>query len=170
MMKRSILTKAAAVGLGAVAAAGLFGLVERNPATAANDAIQHGRYLVEIGGCNDCHTPGYLAKEGEVPEGKWLIGDSVGFTGPWGTTYPANLRSFVRQLDEEGWIKFARKTKTRPPMPWFNFRKFTDNDLRAMYRYIQSLPADETQVPEYVPPDQQPKTPHIVMVPQSPKQ
>jgi mono/diheme cytochrome c family protein len=36
--------------------------------TAASAAdIERGRYLVRISGCNDCHTPGYLQHNGEVP-------------------------------------------------------------------------------------------------------
>ena len=34
-----------------------------------------GSYLVNaIGGCNDCHTPGYGMKNGQVPEALWLTG------------------------------------------------------------------------------------------------
>jgi uncharacterized membrane protein len=33
----------------------------------AGDAPQRGRYLVQITGCNDCHTAGYAAAEGAVP-------------------------------------------------------------------------------------------------------
>ena len=43
-------------------------------------------------GCNDCHTAGYMQKDGQVPETEWLTGDSMGWQGPWGTTYAANLR------------------------------------------------------------------------------
>ena len=32
--------------------------------------IERGRYLTKIGGCNDCHTPGYLLREGNVPQKK----------------------------------------------------------------------------------------------------
>lgn len=49
--------------------------------------IKRGRYLVKTVGCNDCHTPAYGLKYGEVPEKDWLIGDQVGWKGPWGTTY-----------------------------------------------------------------------------------
>ena len=45
-----------------------------------------GKYVVTIGGCNDCHTPGYAEKEGKVPEKDWLTGDILGWRGPWGTT------------------------------------------------------------------------------------
>ena len=54
----------------------------------AKDANARGRYLVQIGGCNDCHTPGYAMSGGKVPEKQWLTGDAVGWNGPWGTTYP----------------------------------------------------------------------------------
>ena len=29
-------------------------------ASEADDMVQRGRYLAEIAGCNDCHTPGYM--------------------------------------------------------------------------------------------------------------
>lgn len=135
-----------------------------------DDLLDRGRYLVKIGGCNDCHTPGYTASGGDVPESRWLIGDSIGYSGPWGTTYPANLRSLVAGMSEDDWVRYASTLETRPPMPWFNLRAFTETDLRAMHRYIRSLPEDDTPVPGFVPPDQRPETPHIVMVPQAPKQ
>ena len=57
--------------------------------------VERGRYLAIIGGCNDCHTDGYLQAEGDVPEDRWLLGSPVGWRGPWGTTYPPNLRLSV---------------------------------------------------------------------------
>jgi mono/diheme cytochrome c family protein len=54
--------------------------------------VERGRYIVKIADCNGCHTTGYAASGGEVPEADWLLGDQVGFSGPWGTTYPPNLR------------------------------------------------------------------------------
>jgi len=139
-------------------------------ATAADPSVQRGRYLVRIGGCNDCHTPGYMAKTGNVPEDQWLTGDSLGFHGPWGTTYPSNLRHLLGTMEEESWVRFARNLRTRPPMPWFNLKVMNENDLRAMYRYVRSLPADDTRVPDFVPPGRPPATPHILMTPQPPQQ
>lgn len=163
-----MLIAAAALGAAAHLAVGVyqFGPGEAAP---ADDPIKRGRYLVKIGGCNDCHTPGYIASAGKVPEDRWLVGDSIGYNGPWGTTYPSNLRSLVASMNEDDWVGYARTLETRPPMPWFNLRAFAEADLRALYRYIRSLPADDRTVPDYVPPDRQPETPHIVMVPRSPK-
>lgn len=137
--------------------------------SAVDDPPARGRYLVTIGGCNDCHTPGYLSNAGDVPEARWLTGDSIGFQGPWGTTYPSNLRRLIAAMDEEAWVHYARTLETRPPMPWFNLRAFTEADLRAIHRYIRSLPPDDTSVPDHVPPGRQPATPYIVMVPKSPQ-
>ena len=63
--------------------------------------VERGRYLAIIGGCNDCHTDGYLQAEGDVPEDRWLLGSPVGWRGPWGTTYPPNLRLSVQALTED---------------------------------------------------------------------
>ncbi|MDX1487796.1 MAG: hypothetical protein R3268_06320, partial [Acidiferrobacterales bacterium] len=54
--------------------------------------VERGRYLSVIAGCNDCHTSGYLWSNGDVPEKDWLTGDTLGWRGPWGTTYAVNLR------------------------------------------------------------------------------
>ncbi|TIM60269.1 MAG: cytochrome c, partial [Mesorhizobium sp.] len=97
---------------------------------------------MKIGGCNDCHTPNYLETAGNVPEDRWLIGDSLGFNGQWGTTYPTNLRQLLRTMGEDDWVRSARTIETRPPMPWFNLRAMTEADLRAIHRYVLSLPAD----------------------------
>ncbi len=45
---------------------------------APGQLIERGRYLVKTTGCNDCHTPGYAQREGNVAEKDWLIGDAVG--------------------------------------------------------------------------------------------
>lgn len=60
--------------------------------------VERGRYLAKVTGCNDCHTAGYARAGGKVPESQWLMGDSLGWRGPWGTTYPANLRLYMRGM------------------------------------------------------------------------
>ena len=87
--------------------------------------IKRGRYLVQIGGCNDCHTAGYAPSGGKVPEAQWLLGDALGWHGPWGTTYATNLRLYMQDLTEEQWVKKAKTLNARPPMPWFNVRAMT---------------------------------------------
>lgn len=127
-----------------------------------------GKYLVKIGGCNDCHTAGYAPSGGTTPESQWLLGDQVGFRGPWGTTYPVNLREYMDKLSEAEWISKAKELKTRPPMPWWILNEMTEDDLRAIYQYIKSLGTVENSVPSFVPPEEEPKTPYIQW-PQPPK-
>lgn len=132
--------------------------------------LERGRYVVATSGCNDCHTPHYPESGGKLPQQAWLTGHSVGFQGPWGTTYPANLRLLVQSLTEAEWMKRVR-SEMRPPMPWFSLRDMSDGDLRAMYRFIRSLGAAGNPAPAYVPPGQQVATPYFEFVPKNlPKQ
>jgi mono/diheme cytochrome c family protein len=123
--------------------------------------IKRGRYVVIIGGCNDCHTAGYAPSGGKVPEKEWLMGDALGWNGPWGTTYPSNLRIYMQGLTENQWVKKAKALSTRPPMPWFNVQAMSTADLRAVYRYIRSLGPVGKPAPAYVPPDQTPPQPYV---------
>lgn len=124
--------------------------------------IAKGKYLVEIGGCNDCHTSGYAPSAGKVPENQWLTGDGLGFRGPWGTTYAPNLRSHINKLSEEEWIARSRSIQTRPPMPWWILNAMNQDDLRAIHRYIRSLGNSDNRVPAYLPPGEEPTTPFIL--------
>jgi mono/diheme cytochrome c family protein len=127
--------------------------------------IERGRYLVTLAGCNDCHTPGFMEKGPEVPEGQWLTGLGIGFSGPWGTTYPANLRRIVASITEEQWMVRARVTRL-PPMPSYALQSMTDEDLRAVYRYVRSLGPAGEDAPAYVAPGGKVDTPFFDFVPQ----
>lgn len=130
-------------------------------AMATDSDIMRGKYLIEIGGCNDCHTAGYAPSGGAVQEEQWLLGDALGFRGGWGTTYPPNLRTYMNKLSEKEWLSKAKTLKTRPPMPWWVLNRMTQEDLSAVYAYITQLPVVESNVPEYVAPGEQPKGPYI---------
>ncbi len=128
--------------------------------------LERGKYLLTISGCNDCHTPRYMEVDGKIPESEWLVGAPVGFQGPWGTTYPANLRLAVNAISEEAWLARARASM-KPPMPWFNLAAMSDADLKAVYHYIRALGPKGSPAPQYVPPGQQVNTPYFVFVPQN---
>jgi mono/diheme cytochrome c family protein len=159
-MKRSIVIIATA----ALAALSAASVQAAQPGQAAT--IERGRYLVQISGCNDCHTPGYAESAGKLPDADWLVGSPVGFQGPWGTTYPANLRLAIDRMSEDQFLARAR-SEMRPPMPWFNLRAMTDSDLRAMYWYIKSLSPKGVPAPSYAAPGQKDDTPYFVFVPQN---
>jgi mono/diheme cytochrome c family protein len=127
----------------------------------ADPRIERGRYLVKIAGCNDCHTAGYAQTGGKVPEAQWLTGDVLGWQGPWGTTYPVNLRTYMQGMTEDQWVKKAKSLTTRPPMPWFALHDMTSADLRALHRYIRHLGPAGEPAPAYVPPGQSAAQPYI---------
>lgn len=130
--------------------------------------VNRGRYLAKIGGCNDCHTAGYAPSGGKVPEKDWLLGDKLGWRGPWGTTYPTNLRQFIDKMSEKDWMAYAKTIETRPPMPWFAIRDMTAGDQRALYHFMKSLGPAGEPAPAYVPPNQEPPQP-FVQFPASPQ-
>ena len=122
-------------------------------------SIERGRYMVLTGHCNNCHTAGYAATSGKVPEEKWLMGNPVGWRSKAGTVYGTNLRLFVSNLSEDAWVQVIRTAEPRPPMPWWSVRATSDEDLRAMYRYIRSLQPLGDPAPAFLPPDQPPPRP-----------
>ena len=152
-MNRNVCRAAAAAVLGALACQG---------ALAQSASVDRGRYLAKIAGCNDCHTAGYAPTGGKVPEDKWLLGDNVGFSGPWGTTYPSNLRLSLAKMSEEQWVAFARSSQLRPPMPWFALRDMSTSDLRSIYRLVRQLKGGPGEpAPAFVPPGTKPSGPVI---------
>lgn len=150
----------------AMAATGV--LFSGNAPAADDAAIARGRYLLLVGGCNDCHTAGYGLANGKVAEKDWLQGDSIGWRGPWGTTYASNLRLYFQGVSETQWLKTAKTMEYRPPMPWFTLRQMKERDLRDLYRFVRSLGPAGKPAPDYVPPDRQPAGP-VIQFPAPPK-
>jgi mono/diheme cytochrome c family protein len=130
--------------------------------------IERGRYLVTLGNCNDCHTAGYAPGDGKTPEKDWLLGDELGFRGPWGTTYPTNLRLSLSKMTEDQWVHYARHLKARPPMPWFTLNQWSDADLRSLYQYVRHLGPAGKPAPNALPPEQKPQGP-VIQWPAPPK-
>lgn len=120
------------------------------PVTTAE--LDRGRYLVRVGGCNDCHTAGYAASAGNVPEQEWLLGDSMAYEGPWGTSFPTNLRLTMLRYNDQDWLRHARSFATRPPMPWFTVHAMSDQDLLAVLRFVQWLGPKGEPAPQPLPP------------------
>lgn len=128
-------------------------------------SVEEGARIAIIGGCHDCHTDGFAITEGQIDPEKALRGSPVGFQGPWGTTYPANLRITLSKLSEDEFVEYGHSFKTRPPMPWFNVHKLTESELRSFYQYVKSLGEPGEPAPAFVEPGAAPKTPFIVFAP-----
>lgn len=137
-----------------------------SPAKAADVvSVEEGLRIATIAGCHDCHTEGFAQSGGQVDPEKALMGSHVGFQGPWGTTYPANLRISLSKMSEDEFVRYGHEVKTRPPMPWFGLHAMTDNELRSIYQYVKSLGEPGEPAPAYVKPGGVPKAPFIVFAP-----
>lgn len=123
--------------------------------------IDRGRYMVEIMGCNDCHTSGTIGGASHIPEEDWLLGSDRGFYGPWGTAYPTNLRLLLTSMSEDDWLVLAKKMRRNSPMAWSWLPKVADQDLRAMYRFVSFLGPKGVQAPDRLPAGVKPTTDYI---------
>ena len=123
---------------------------------ADREQITRGKYLVTLGLCNDCHTPGYFF--GKPDMARYLGGSEVGFEMPGlGVFHGRNLTPDVEtgigawSVDD---IVKAIQTGTRPDgrilapiMPWHAFAELTQPDALAIAAYLKSLPPVSNQVP-----------------------
>ncbi|TAM48371.1 MAG: cytochrome C [Burkholderiaceae bacterium] len=132
--------------------------------SAEKRAIEHGRFLINYGGCQDCHTPGWGENGGKASKDKLLTGSGMNFQGPWGTTYPPNLRLYVQKLNAKEWIANVRSLKARPLMPVWVFSYLSDRDLTDMYAYIHALGPAGEPAHAYVPPGQDAPGPYLKLI------
>ncbi|MDW8105657.1 MAG: cytochrome c, partial [Armatimonadota bacterium] len=88
---------------------------------------------------------------------------NTAFFGPWGVAFAANLtpdeETGIGIWDEELFIKVMRTGKhwgagrdIARIMPWHQYAKMTDEDLKAILAYLKSLPPIKNEVPELIPP------------------
>jgi mono/diheme cytochrome c family protein len=135
------------------------------PSSNVDPLIARGRYLVGYGSCNDCHTPGWRESDGKIPVADWMVGTSLGYRGPWGTSYPANARREFSRISENDWLFMAGSRGGHWPMVWHDIRMLDEDDRRAIYRFIKSLGAKGVDSPNDLSPSLEPKTPYVWVVP-----
>jgi hypothetical protein len=101
------------------------------------------------------------------PSGPWTSSIAVtntAFAGAWGTSFTANLtpdaETGLGKWTAETFIAALRTGRHEgkgrpilPPMPWPMIRTLTDEDLRAVFAYLQSLPPIRNRVPAPVDPE-----------------
>lgn len=107
----------------------------------------------------------------DVPKGdahKWVMtaaATGTAFAGPWGISFAMNLTpdsvTGIGTWTEDMFIKTIRTGKhwgtsrpIMPPMPAASFAHMTDDDLKAIYAYLRTVPSVHNQVPDYIPPVQ----------------
>jgi hypothetical protein len=96
--------------------------------------------------------------------GPWVwsgAATNTAFAGPWGVSYAFNLtpdkNTGIGIWTEDIFMKTIRTGRhwgvarpILPPMPWQNVREMTDDDLRAVYAYLRSIPPVSNKVPDAV--------------------
>jgi cytochrome c553 len=99
----------------------------------------------------------------EAPWGMAGAVTNTAWHGPWGTSFTANLtpdkETGLGAWTEQEFIDALRSGRHRgrgrpilPPMPWQMVGKMTDEDLKAVFAYFQSVPPIRNRVPEPIPP------------------
>jgi len=101
-----------------------------------------------------------------LPPGPWMIvasGDVTAWSGPWGVSFTRNLtpdkETGLGDWTEQNFIDTIRSGKRLgkgrallPPMPWEAFSHLTDDELKAIFAYLRTIPAVKNPVPEPMPP------------------
>jgi mono/diheme cytochrome c family protein len=102
--------------------------VQQVAAPPRGPSVEHGAYLAQVSGCGTCHGP---ALDGQnIPQGP-PPGPNLRLVKGW------TEEQFVRSLREG--VDPAGKRLT-DEMPWREYGRGTDEDLRALYLYLRSLP------------------------------
>jgi mono/diheme cytochrome c family protein len=105
-----------------------------------------------------------LAAPPKLGDGGWMwsgAATNTAFAGPWGISYARNLTpdevTGIGIWTEEMFIKTLRTGRhwgvsrpILPPMPWQNYARATDEDLKSIYAYLRSLKPIRNEVPEAV--------------------
>ena len=85
------------------------------------------------------------------------------WSGPWGISYTANMtpdpETGIGAWSEENFVQAIRTGKhlgagrdILPPMPWPMYRNLSDEDLKAIFAYLKTIPPIRNKVPDPVPP------------------
>ncbi len=143
-------------------------------ASAADPQIERGKYLVTLGGCNDCHTPGYFL--GKPDFSRTLGGSDVGFAIPGKGVFVGRNLTPDKDTGLGNWtddqIISALTAGIRPDgrrlapiMPWQALSHLTSGDAHAIVAYLRSLPPVKNAVPGPFGPKDVPSTLVFVIVP-----
>jgi mono/diheme cytochrome c family protein len=102
----------------------------------AGPTVEYGHYLAEVAGCTGCHGPE-------------LVGGII--AGPPGSPPSANLTpAALGSWTEADFFRAIREGKRPdgreldPSMPWRYNARMTDDELRAIWLYLQTVPPKET--------------------------
>jgi len=112
------------------------------------------------------HPAALVMPPTRLPEGPWMgvfSGTLTAWAGPWGVSFAANLtpdkETGLGAWTETTFVETIRAGRVMgkgrmilPPMPVDALRNLTDQDLQAMFAYLQTIPVVVNRVPEPVAP------------------
>jgi mono/diheme cytochrome c family protein len=134
-------TRLGPIGRALVVAGQLTLIVDRTPSipypapVPSGATLEYGRYLASVSGCIGCHGPGLSggAVEGPpgVPPASNLTSDPSGLATWTEADFERALRHGVR----------PNGTQIDIFMPWPNFSGLTDDEVKALWLYLRSVPA-----------------------------
>jgi hypothetical protein len=120
---------------------------EEIPQPVESDTVEYGEYLTRLARCEFCHSP--RNNRTRMPtKGREFTG-GVEFQGRQGTFLSTNLTRHDSGLANMSRAEFISLFRGREGpvsgdvdiMPWTYFGGMTDQDLGAIYDYLQSLPS-----------------------------
>ena len=143
-------------GIVGTVCAAVVGLVSVTSASAQQSQVERGKYLVTLGSCTDCHTPGYFF--GKPDLARYLGGAEVGFEIPGlGVFHGPNLTpdsetglgncTLAKILTAIQTGKRPDGRELAPIMPWRAFANLTKDDVTAIAVFLKSIPAVKNKVP-----------------------
>ncbi len=97
----------------------------------------------------------------KLADGPWVwsgAGTNTAFAGPWGVSFTANLtpdpETGLGKWTEDTFIQAIRTGRHEgvgrpilPPMPYPFYSQATDEDLKAIFAFLQSIPPIQNRVP-----------------------
>jgi mono/diheme cytochrome c family protein len=142
--------------------------------SAAELEVARGKYLVTIGGCGDCHTPGSFL--GKPDSSRTLGGSEVGFAIPgMGVFVGPNLTpdpetGLGKWTDDQIITAFTAGLlpdgrRLAPIMPWRALAQLSPDDAHAIVAYLRSLPPVKNKTPGPFGPKEVPSTLVFTIVP-----
>lgn len=107
------------------------------------------------------HSNMDLPKLDETQLESWVLFNfhNTAVVGPWGVSFAANLtsdESGIGNWSEEQFRKAMKEGKYKgldgtrhllPPMPWQNYSKLSDEDIKAIFNYLKSTKPVRNVVP-----------------------
>jgi mono/diheme cytochrome c family protein len=141
---------------------------------AENEQVARGKYLVQLGGCTDCHTPGHFF--GKPDMARYLAGSDMGIEVPGLGVFVGRNLTPDKDTGLGNWTKdeitTAIQTGVRPDgrilapiMPWRAYAALTKSDAAAIVEFLRSLPAVSNKVPGPFGPDEKPAIFRMTILP-----